>query len=172
MLTMQQLTTQLSYDPISGDIRWKIDKYRDGPYGSLRLRGKAGDLVTVGRHGGYLQIKIETTYYRAHQVAWYLHYGAWPAQTLDHKNGNRRDNSIANLRLATNSENGQNQKRSARNKSGYKGVTMHKASGLWRACIVVDGKQRSLGYFKDPAEGHRAYCEAAVKHFGEFARAA
>ena len=39
----------------------------------------------------------------------------------------------------------------------------------WVAQIGVFGKNIHLGYFGTPEEAYRAYCEAAKKHFGEFA---
>ena len=58
------------------------------------------------------------------------------------------------------------------NKTGYKGVSFHKASGKFRAQIKVADKHISLGYHSTPEDAHKAYKDAANKHFGEFARAA
>lgn len=46
----------------------------------------------------------------------------------------------------------------AMNTSGFRGVSRKR--GRWRATIVIDGKQRSLGTFDDPAEAHQAYLKA------------
>jgi len=91
-------------------------------------------------------------------------------QLVDHKNGDGLDNTRSNLRPATPGQNSANQRRSRRNKSGFKGVGFHKASGLWRAYIGTQCRQRSLGYFRTPEEAARAYDAAAIATFGEFAR--
>ena len=68
------------------------------------------------------------------------------------------------------SQNIANSKRRINNKSGFKGTWLHKASGLYAAQVTVNYTPHHLGYFKTPEEAHAAYCEAAEKHFGEFAR--
>lgn len=93
-----------------------------------------------------------------------------PTEYVDHINSDGLDNRRENLRMATRHENQRNQRLRRVNTSGYKGVSWHKASKKWRAIIQVDGKQKALGYYHDPAEAHKAYCEAAVKYYGEFAR--
>lgn len=87
---------------------------------------------------------------------------------VDHKNGNTLDNRKENLRMATPCQNSWNMK-PKNPRSGYKGVSMH-TSGLWQARIRVNYKSIKLGYFRDPAEAHKAYCSAAIKYHGEFAR--
>lgn len=91
---------------------------------------------------------------------------------VDHIHGNTLDNRRSELRLATNAENSRNSKRPRNNTSGFKGVTWKKSIQRWIAQISIDGVNTHLGYFETPEAGHAAYCEAAKKYFGEFARAA
>lgn len=92
-------------------------------------------------------------------------------EIADHINGNPLDNRRANLRLATRSQNNMNRKKSSRNKSGFKGVSLHKQNGKWVARIGKDGKYKHLGLFNTPEEAYAAYCEAAKDKdwHGEFA---
>lgn len=89
---------------------------------------------------------------------------------VDHINGNSLDDTRANLRIATRSQNAFNSRRPITNKSGYKGVYWHKDNKIWAAKIKVNQKLIHLGYFHDPEEAHAAYLAAAQKYAGEFAR--
>jgi len=91
-------------------------------------------------------------------------------ECVDHVDGNGVNNTRSNLRLATYSQNQHNQRKSVANTSGYKGVHWNKARQKWQVRIQSDGKRISLGYFDTPAEGHRAYCQAAKQFYGDFAR--
>lgn len=88
-------------------------------------------------------------------------------RTGDHENGNSLDNRRSNLRVATYSQNNAN--KPSRNPSGYKGVTLDKGSGKWKAQIKLRSGAKSLGRFDTPEEAAAAYRVAAIKHFGEFA---
>jgi hypothetical protein len=79
-------------------------------------------------------------------------------------------NTRDNLRSATPSQNTCNRKINSNNTSGYKGVSWYYPTGKWRAVIQVEGKQLRLGYFNTKEEAYAAYCEAALKYYGEFAR--
>lgn len=103
-------------------------------------------------------------------MAWAIHHGEWPDGEIDHINMKRDDNRIANLRLATSSDNRMNSGRQENNTSGMKGVYWKKARGKWMSQIQVASKQIFLGRYATKAEAHAAYCEAAKKYHGEFAR--
>lgn len=89
---------------------------------------------------------------------------------VDHVNGRGLDNRRANLRLATNAENARNRTRQSNNASGYKGV--RKSNSRWSAEIRCDGVCKYLGIFDTPELAHAAYCDAAARLHGKFARAA
>lgn len=88
----------------------------------------------------------------------------------DHINRSTLDNRRENLRLATNAQNQANKKVSSFSQSGLKGISYRKNRGHWRACIRVNGKEIYLGSFPTKEIAHEAYCQAAVKYHGEFAR--
>jgi len=91
-------------------------------------------------------------------------------EQVDHKNGDRNDNRKNNLRLCTNIQNAQNRKLLKNTISGYKGVTWHNSSNMWVSRIGVNGQRKTLGYFRDKIDAAKAYNEAAIKYFGEFAK--
>lgn len=159
--SVERIRELLSYNPKTGQFRWKVELGPRAPKGS-----KAG---RIG-HMGYRYIGIDRCVYRAHHVAWVHYYGEWPTY-VEHKNRNRSDNRIDNLRLSTHAENTRNQTRHRDNLSGFKGVTRltKQRRKQWLARIMVDGKTKRLGYFLTPEEAAHAYNAAAKKFHGEFA---
>lgn len=88
----------------------------------------------------------------------------------DHKNHDTLDNRRVNLRVATTTQNGQNQRICTNHKTGCKGVDVKK--GKYRSRIRVNGKLKSLGVFPLTPEGLESASEiyqfAADLYFGEF----
>jgi hypothetical protein len=89
---------------------------------------------------------------------------------VDHIDGNGLNNRRSNLRTAIHQENLCNQKLRSNNTSGYKGVTWHKQVKKWLARIMVDGKRICLGLFDNIKDAASAYNQAAILHFGKFAK--
>jgi hypothetical protein len=90
---------------------------------------------------------------------------------VDHINGNGLDNRRVNLRLCTASQNATN-RRGCFGSSGLKGARFVPAMSRWCASIRAGGKRIHLGYFSTAEDAHAAYCEAAIRLHGEFARLA
>ena len=159
-LTQDFLQSILSYDKQTGAFVWIVSPAKNVFVGSV-----AGNISNIG----YRVIKIKGKSYKAHRLAWLYEYGKFPIQQIDHINGNRSDNSIVNLRLASQTQNSQNKIRKPKNKSGYKGVSVER-NGKFRAHIRVNRKLVSLGTHETAKEAHAAYCNAARELFGEYAR--
>ncbi len=89
---------------------------------------------------------------------------------VDHKNNNKLDNRIANLRLATRSQNVMNTlKRRTNTTSKYRGVCWRKDMGKWQSKIYFQNKRILLGYFDSEIEAAKAYDAAAKRYHKEFA---
>jgi hypothetical protein len=100
-----------------------------------------------------------------HRIVWAMAHGSWPENEIDHINGIRDDNRLANLREATRHENQHNLPKPITNTSGYPGVDWDKASYKWRARVVLDGREFHIGQFADQDAAYRAYCAGkAILH--------
>ncbi|RWO34746.1 MAG: HNH endonuclease [Mesorhizobium sp.] len=166
MKTPDELRAILRYDPETGKLFW-LD------VGSPQRRAKYAnrEAFTSDDGAGYKQGRIEGVQYRAHRVIWAMTYGEWPALQIDHINGERGDNRLANLRLANPSQNGANRHKT-RGSSQFVGVHRHKQSGGWVASIQKDGKREHIGLYETEIEALIAYRFAAAQMHGEFAASA
>ena len=95
-------------------------------------------------------------------------------KVTDHINGNGLDNRRCNLRVCTQAQNCQNRRPGKNNKMGLKGVSWMKSIQKWRAYIwkggaYPRGRQIHLGFFDNKIDAAKAYNQAAVDLFGEFA---
>lgn len=165
MISQERLKQLLDYDQLTGNFSW-----REGRGGK-----NAGDAAGCKKRT-YTVVSVDDKVYRAHHLAWLYMTGEWPSPFVDHKDLNKHNNAWENLRLATKSQNMANVGLIKSNRSGFKGVSRYRAGEAygkpWQACIGKDGKSIHLGHFETAELAHAAYCEAATKIFGEFARAA
>lgn len=137
----------LEYDPETGLFRWKAGRQRAGV-----VTG------TVGKRG-YVVIDFHRLKFYAHRLAWLFAKGVWPEQLIDHINGLKTDNRLANLREASGATNMQNI-RSAYRSSQSKLLGVSRRYGRWHAKIRVDGADRLIGKFDTPEDAHAAYVSA------------
>jgi hypothetical protein len=87
---------------------------------------------------------------------------------VDHKNRDRLDNRIENLRLCNRSQNTCNTKYHKNRHSQYRGVNLVEGT-RWRAVVTKDKKHHHCGYFDTEIQAALAYNEAAQQLHGEFA---
>jgi hypothetical protein len=163
--TAEHIRSLLDYDPETGDFTWKYRSGDDSRITNWNRRWAGKRSYNMDRKG-YLKIVLKPRQYKAHRLAWLYVYGEWPKGEIDHIDGNRANNAIANLRVATARQN-QSNKTMKTAQSGFRGVTKH--FNKWRAMIRVDGKTTHLGLFDTPEAASAAYKAAAAANFGEFA---
>ena len=151
-LTAELVRELLHYDPDTGRFAWRL-----GRFGTRGAGGRAG----YADPRGYRKICVEGRQYWEHRLVWLYVNGMWPSDQIDHVNGIKGDNRIANLREATVSENGSNQRQArSDNKTGLLGVSWNKQHKKFVAKIDLAGKRSNLGYFPTAEEGHAAYLKA------------
>lgn len=157
------------YDPETGFFRWKKEPRTVGLVDG-RIAG------TFVKQTGYVRIGVPGYgQLAAHRLAWiYVHGIEIGGAEIDHIDGDRSNNAIANLRLATSSQQKQNRRVQSNNRAGLKGAFYHAChkGKKWRSQIKVGDTLIFLGYFHTPEEAHEAYADAALQYFGEFARVA
>jgi len=157
-LTVEKLKEHVRYDRETG-IFTRVKTHPKRKY-------VAGSVTGVARPDGYLQVMIDGKLYLAHRLAWLYMHGSMPEHYIDHINGVKTDNRIANLRDVKQGVNLQNQKRAKRNRvsSSMLGVSFsnkgQNKDRPYRARIVVDHKEMHLGTFSNEEDAHKAYLAA------------
>ena len=111
-------------------------------------------------NNGYVSIGIDGKEYGAHRLAWLYENEEFPLFEIDHRDRDRNNNAIDNLRAVTSSENNHNRKLFDSNTSGCKGVSF--TSNRWRASISIDGKRINLGRFTKFSEAVDARMNAEI----------
>lgn len=90
---------------------------------------------------GYVMQAVRGKPRRQHRLIWEDHYGPIPkGMQIDHINGDRTDNRIENLRLATNQQNSSN-----REVGDFSNIDVRKAG--YRVKISYKGKSHYFGTY-------------------------
>lgn len=107
---------------------------------------------------------LKNGYVRSSDHVFLHHYvfGRKEDLIIDHINRDPLDNRKKNLRFATYRENMLNQ--------GCRGYHWDKLNSKWVVQISIDGKNTTLGRFKDEADAKEARLRAEIKYYGKFCR--
>lgn len=149
-LTPEVVRAMFTYDPDTGALHWRIRACAKVSPGA-----RAGSLDVKG----YLLVMVAGRRLRAHRLAWAHFYGRWPDGVIDHRDGVRTNNRIANLRDVTPEINAQNV-RKVRNRFGLMGVKLDARTGRFAARVSVNQRSRYLGLYDTPEAAHAAYIAA------------
>lgn len=148
---MAYIKANYEYNPDTGDL-WREGK-----------KCGQGIVVSIGHENG-----AQTYNTRAYRIAWLIAYNVWPESFIDHIDGNRRNNRLNNLRLASSGQNQRNQRKVRHETtSKYKGVKL--VGKRWRAYITYNYKMLHIGYFNTEEVAAKAYDRMARELHGEFA---
>jgi len=155
--TQEELKSKFDY--IDGKLVWKIKT----------KRANVGDLAGTLHPNGYMRTGLNGHCHLNHRLIFMWHYGFFP-EIVDHIDGNKLNNSIENLRPATQIQNQQNQKIRKENTSGYKNVSLCPQTKKWKVSIKLNGKDIRFGRFDDIELADLVAQEARAKYHGEYAR--
>jgi hypothetical protein len=163
MLTKERASQLLKPDFATGELTWIFNYQRPDLIGR-----RAGWL-----NEGYWRVTVDSQTYYCAEIIWLLAFGYLPEETIDHKDTNKANDALTNLRKATKAQNAMNSKLNARNTVGLKGVSYCKATNRYRADICISGTRKNLGRYDTAQEAHETWLAAAIVAFGvEFVRAA
>lgn len=165
-ITPELLRQLFDYDPLTGKFTFKP---RGAEWFASPARAEVWNLKYAGKEAlrtvnaiGYLQGQVNQKIMMAHRVAYMIAHGIVPHE-IDHINGDRTDNRIANLRAVSRAENTRNKMLHASNVSGVSGVYQEKRRGRWVAQIGLKNRRIHLGTFMTMEEAIAARQKANSK---------
>lgn len=155
ILDITRLRSLLNYNPDTGEFHWLVDR---------RPNKTAGKLAGSPDEEGYLRIGIDRRRYRSHRLAWFYVYGEWPELEIDHKDTDRTNNRIGNLRQVTRHVNMQNMRKSPTKAASDLPMGVCRSRRGFYSQICVYGKKINLGSYPTPEAAHEAYVKAKRQH--------
>jgi len=156
MIDVQEYHRLFRYDHVTGKLFNRIARASRSPAGR-----EAGSPTP----DGYRTVMAMGARALTHRIVWEMFRGAVRDRLeIDHINGDKSDNRLANLRVVDRRENSRNKSINKNNTSGALGVSWHSQNQKWRAYIMVDFKQVSLGLFTELSAAVKARKRAEVKY--------
>jgi hypothetical protein len=149
-MNAEELRARVVYEPLTGEFRRLTPS----------MGRAAGGCVGYTDPRGYLLLRVKGLRFYAHRLAWLYEKGEWPQHDIDHINGDKSDNRIANLRDVEPRVNLENQRRSRGKTSRFLGVSWNSEKRRWKAAIQVRGRVKNLGHFDDEKMAYQAYVQA------------
>ena len=146
-MTVGRLHDLFSLDPDTGVLTQRV---------RVCQRVKAGDTLGCKSRKGYLQVRVDGKSYKVSRIIWMYATGCWPTDQIDHRNGVRHDNCLANLREGGQTEQNQNQ-HVARSDSHTKEQGVGKHGSGFRARIVIGDERYIIGQYATRSEASEAY---------------
>jgi hypothetical protein len=170
LLTQERLRQVLDIDLGAGVLVWKergiegFSSERSRRSWNAKNAGKVAGSIDGRVKHGYRIIGIDGALYAAHRLVWFYAHGQMPAQTIDHIDGNKLNNALANLRDVSQRDNCRNRAVRRDSKTGVTGVII-KPSGRYQAQIGLGGRTRPIGTY-ETLEAAQAARKHADRKYG------
>ena len=110
-------------------------------------RFKVGDEAGTKGPSGYYRVKIQGVNYLAHRIVWVLFNTDLHCGIIDHKDKNRSNNKISNLRVVTPPINNKNSSLRKSNNTGFIGVSFVERSNSYVVKYSTDESRQERKYF-------------------------
>ena len=161
------------YDENTGQLRWKHrprHHFHSAQSWATTNKKMAGTHAGTYDASGYMYVHLAGRRLAVHRIVWLIAKGDFDTDMLiDHKNGNKSDNRLENLRIASVSENGMNRTTlPTTNTSGVLGVTWNKKLEKWQAHVRVNGRKIHLGLYLSLNAAKEAAINGREMHHKEF----
>jgi hypothetical protein len=154
----KRLKEYLRYDQETGHFTW---------IKSPSANVKAGSIAGGPDTCGYWRISIFGKFHSAHRLVFLYLNGEMPAGEVDHVNGNKADNRLANLRVCDRGQNCQNVRARKDNRLGIKGLRVTKSGAI--EAQVIASKQRYSKTFSTIEEAQAWLAQKRAELHGRFA---
>ncbi len=166
----------IALDPDTGLLSWRPRDRRwfgDAPSGdrvtaAWNARWAGTPALNADNGRGYLRGRVVGENVLAHRAVWAIHYGEHPPGEIDHINGRKDDNRVANLRCCSRQQNLHNTLAQLSEGRQFKGV--YRDRGRWAAKLRHGGKSHHIGCFGSEIEAAKAYDARAAELRGDYAR--
>jgi len=152
-ITQEQLKQLVIYEPLTGNFISKVSRGK---------RVKPGNtLGSICSKHGYVKMRIDTVYYKAHRLAFLYMLGAMPEQ-IDHIDTVRHNSIWSNLREATPIQNSHNSNKYSTNATEIKGLTYYIDKRYYCAQITKAGVNHNKSFCLASFGSKKEAKEAAI----------
>ena len=156
MLTQADVKRIFHYDPITG-FCIRVSR----PSNRVKIGDNFGCMHKYTGDLKYLRARVNDKLYRIHRLIWLYMTGKTPENDIDHIDGNGLNNTWANLREVTRSDNNRNTRIPRNNTSGQMGVSFFTKNKKWIATIQSEvGVRKYLGAFDSREDAIAARLQA------------
>jgi hypothetical protein len=160
---IEYLRERFALDVDAGLLRWRRREGVHESWNTKYVDKIAGDPQANGR----MRVGLDDQRYLVHRIIFKMFYGYEPPE-IDHEDTDYTNNRPGNLRPCDHGSNIANGRRRRKQSGLPKGVVLK--GGRYYVAVRKHGVSNYVGYFDDVETAHVAYCAAADKFHGEFAR--
>lgn len=158
-ITREQFKDYFEYDPTSPSyLRWTCT-ILVGKMKNRKIVVPGQIAGSINNRYGYYQVRLNRKTYRVHRIVYALFHGVCEAEAIDHIDGNKTNNDIENLRIASLEDNAKNKLHSSSNFLPYSHI--NKQGTRVQVALVMDGKRKCITFLKTKYGSIENACVAA-----------